>query len=58
MTTTRSQDELTIHPLGGLGEIGLNCMAFKSRGATVLVDCGLMFPEDYLFGVDVVIPRF
>ena len=54
----RSQDELTIHPLGGLGEIGLNCMGFTSRGSTVLVDCGLMFPEDYLFGVDVVIPRF
>jgi ribonuclease J len=54
----RGQDDLTIHPLGGLGEIGLNCMAFKAQGATVLVDCGLMFPEDYLFGVDVVIPRF
>jgi ribonuclease J len=53
-----SQDELTFHPLGGLGEIGLNCMAFKAQGSTVLVDCGLMFPEDYLFGVDVVIPRF
>ena len=54
----RAPDELTIHPLGGLGEIGLNCMAFKAQGSTVLVDCGLMFPEDYLFGVDVVIPRF
>jgi ribonuclease J len=50
--------ELTIHPLGGLGEIGLNCMALRTQGSTVLVDCGLMFPEDYLFGVDVVIPRF
>ncbi len=50
--------ELTIHPLGGLGEIGLNCMALRTHDATVLIDCGLMFPEDYLFGVDVVIPRF
>ncbi|MDR3640798.1 MAG: ribonuclease J [Humidesulfovibrio sp.] len=50
--------ELTIHPLGGLGEIGLNCMALRTHDSTVLVDCGLMFPEDYLFGVDVVIPRF
>jgi ribonuclease J len=50
--------EMTIHPLGGLGEIGLNCMALRTHDATVLVDCGLMFPEDYLFGVDVVIPRF
>jgi len=55
---TTGQGELTIHPLGGLGEIGLNCMALRSHDATVLVDCGLMFPEDYLFGVDVVIPRF
>lgn len=52
------KDELTIHPLGGLGEIGLNCMAFSTAEDTVLVDCGLMFPEDYLYGVDVVIPRF
>jgi ribonuclease J len=55
---TIAPGELTIHPLGGLGEIGLNCMALRSNDATVLVDCGLMFPEDYLFGVDVVIPRF
>ena len=55
---TNAPDELTIHPLGGLGEIGLNCMALRYGDAMVLVDCGLMFPEDYLFGVDVVIPRF
>jgi len=55
---TTAPGELTIHPLGGLGEIGLNCMALRTHNATVLVDCGLMFPEDYLFGVDVVIPRF
>lgn len=55
---TIAPGELTIHPLGGLGEIGLNCMALRTADATVLVDCGLMFPEDYLFGVDVVIPRF
>ncbi|MCM0753661.1 ribonuclease J [Desulfovibrio aminophilus] len=53
-----SEKRLTITPLGGLGEIGLNCMAFSSPESTVLVDCGLMFPEDYLFGVDVAIPRF
>lgn len=55
---TNAPGELTIHPLGGLGEIGLNCMALRYGDAIVLVDCGLMFPEDYLFGVDVVIPRF
>jgi ribonuclease J len=49
---------VTLYPLGGLGEIGMNCMAISSGDSMVLVDCGLMFPEDYLFGVDVVIPRF
>ncbi|NCC23876.1 MAG: ribonuclease J [Deltaproteobacteria bacterium] len=50
-------DTLTITPLGGLGEIGMNCMAFETRDSMVLVDCGLMFPDDYLLGIDVVIPR-
>jgi ribonuclease J len=48
----------SIYPMGGLGEIGMNCMAYKTRRSMVLVDCGLMFPEDYHFGVDVVIPCF
>jgi len=50
--------DVTLYPLGGLGEIGMNCMAMGCDESLVLVDCGLMFPEDYLFGVDVVIPRF
>lgn len=49
---------LTITPLGGLGEIGLNCQIWSTPDSMVLVDCGLMFPEDYHLGVDVVIPRF
>ncbi len=49
---------LTIHPLGGLGEIGMNCMLLKTESSIVIVDCGLMFPEDYLYGVDVTIPNF
>ncbi|MBG0790733.1 MAG: ribonuclease J [Desulfovibrionaceae bacterium] len=51
-------NELTIYPLGGLGEIGMNCMLYKTERSMVMVDCGLMFPEDYHFGVDVVIPCF
>ena len=47
-----------IYPLGGLGEIGLNCMVMEAGATMMMVDCGLMFPEDYLFGIDVVIPRF
>ncbi|NJC88285.1 MAG: ribonuclease J [Desulfuromonas sp.] len=49
-------DAVRILPLGGLGEIGLNLMAVESRGAIVLLDCGLMFPEAYMFGIDLVVP--
>ena len=49
---------VTITPLGGLGEIGMNCMVWSTRNSKVVVDCGLMFPSDYHLGVDVVIPRF
>ncbi len=49
---------LTIYPLGGLGEIGMNCMLLKTESSMIMIDCGLMFPEEYLFGIDVVIPRF
>ncbi|MCJ2163142.1 ribonuclease J [Pseudodesulfovibrio sp. S3] len=36
----------------------MNCMLYKTEKSMVMVDCGLMFPEDYHFGVDVVIPCF
>lgn len=49
---------LTIYPLGGYGEIGMNCTLLETAQGCVLLDCGLMFPEDYHLGVDVVIPRF
>ncbi len=49
---------VTITPLGGVGEIGLNCQLWESPTGIVMVDCGLMFPDDSHLGVDVVIPRF
>ena len=45
-------------PLGGLGAIGQNCMVMETKNTMVVIDCGLMFPDDFLLGVDVVIPRF
>ncbi len=49
-------DPLRIIPLGGLGEIGLNMMAYECGDDIVIVDCGLMFPEPDMLGIDYVIP--
>jgi len=52
------QQQVTITPLGGLGQIGMNCLAIHTPSSMIVIDCGLMFPDDYLLGVDIVIPRF
>ena len=52
--TTNSK--LKIIPLGGLEQIGMNITAFEYEDSIIVVDCGLSFPEDEMFGVDLVIP--
>jgi ribonuclease J len=47
---------LRVVPLGGLGEIGKNMMVIESADDIVVVDCGLMFPEEEMLGVDLVVP--
>ena len=48
--------QLRIIPLGGLGEIGKNMMALEYADDIVIVDCGVQFPEEGMFGVDLIIP--
>jgi ribonuclease J len=48
--------KLQIVPLGGLGELGMNCMAIRYGDDIVVVDAGMMFPEAELLGVDIVVP--
>jgi len=49
-------EKLQLIPLGGLGEFGLNMMAIRYGNDMVVVDCGLMFPEPELLGIDIVVP--
>ncbi len=54
----RDEKKLKVIPLGGLNEIGKNITAFEYGNDIMLVDCGLSFPDDDMFGIDVVIPDF
>lgn len=54
MTTNR----LTVIPIGGLGEVGKNMMAFIYGNEAIIVDAGMMFPENDMPGIDYIIPDF
>ena len=54
----RPSPKVRIIPLGGLGEIGKNMTAIEYENEILLVDCGLSFPDDDMFGIDKVIPDF
>ncbi|HET8970535.1 MAG TPA: ribonuclease J [Candidatus Nanopelagicales bacterium] len=49
---------LRIVPLGGLGEVGRNMTVFEHQGKLLIVDCGVLFPEDSQPGVDLILPDF
>ncbi|WP_460800399.1 ribonuclease J [Microbacterium sp. GXF6406] len=49
---------LRVFPLGGLGEVGRNMTVFEYEGKILIVDCGVLFPEDHQPGVDLILPDF
>lgn len=51
-------DKVEIIPLGGLGEFGMNCLAMRAGGEMLIIDVGMGFPEESVYGVDVAIPDF
>ncbi|WP_336645284.1 ribonuclease J [Microbacterium sp. USHLN186] len=49
---------LRVTPLGGLGEVGRNMTTFEYEGKILIVDCGVLFPEEHQPGVDLILPDF
>lgn len=52
------KEKLRIIPLGGLGEVGKNMMVYEYDGQIMVVDSGIMFPENDMLGIDYIIPDF
>ena len=53
-----ANSSVKIYFLGGLGEIGRNCMAIEQGRDILVVDAGLMFPEPSMYGIDIILPDF
>jgi ribonuclease J len=55
-TGTGGSSPLRVIPLGGLGEIGLNLLVLEYGDTAIAIDCGVMFPDEQMLGIDVAIP--
>ncbi|MBV7363865.1 ribonuclease J [Actinomycetaceae bacterium TAE3-ERU4] len=53
-----AKDAMRIIPLGGLGDVGRNMTVFEVAGKILIVDCGVLFPEENQPGVDLILPDF
>lgn len=51
-----SEEKVRIIPLGGLGEIGKNITAIECADEIIVIDCGIAFPDEEMYGVDLIIP--
>jgi ribonuclease J len=49
---------LRVIPLGGLGEVGRNMAVLEHRGRLLIIDCGVLFPDENQPGVDLILPDF
>ncbi len=58
MKIMKKEQKLRIIPLGGLGEVGKNMMVYEYDDQMLVVDCGIMFPENDMLGIDYIIPDF
>ncbi len=58
MAQSSGSDVVRIVFLGGLGEIGRNCFCLEVEGRILVVDCGIMFPDVDMPGIDLVLPDF
>jgi ribonuclease J len=56
MTSPNGAASLRVIPLGGLGEIGLNLLVLECADTAIAIDCGVMFPDEQMLGIDVAIP--